>query len=174
MHFLLNFLFVLAAFKWGDWKNWQKYYPTWLFFVGGDLFKNALLHDYSFWTYKETILGSRLLFGHFIIDLLIMTFAYSSTLLIYLGKFPDSLFKKIGWFLLWVSIYTSIEFINLEFLNLIEHHRGWNIGWSILFNLVMFSVLKIHMSNPLLSWIISLVFLLFLLLQFDVPSWVFN
>ncbi|WP_354669956.1 CBO0543 family protein [Paenibacillus sp. BSR1-1] len=174
MHFLLNLMFLVTAIKWGDWKNWRTYYPTWLFFIGGDLFKNALLHDHPFWTYKETILGSRILFGHLIIDILIITVAYSSTLLIYLGKFPTQRLKQIGWVLFWVAIYSLIEFINLNYLNLIEHHNGWNMFWSILFNLVMFTVLKIHLEKPLIAWLISLIFLSILLYIFHVPSWVFK
>jgi hypothetical protein len=170
MHFLLNFLFLVAAFKWGDWKNWRNYYPTWLFFIGGDLFNNAVLHDYRLWSYKETIFGSNILYGHLIIDLLILTIAYSSTLLIYLGNFPSTRVKQIGWYLLWVAIYSLIEFINFEYLQLIDHHNGWNMPWSILFNLVMFIVLKIHVKQPLIAWFISLVFLIILVLTFDVPA----
>lgn len=174
MHLLLNSLFLLAAVKWGDWKNWRTYYPTWLFFIGGDLFKNALLHDHRFWSYKESIFGNRILFGHLIIDILIMTIAYSSTLLIYLGRFPAQRLKQIFWIILWVSLYCLIEFINLRYLNLIEHHNGWNMYWSILFNLVMFPALKIHVEKPLIAWLISILFLSFLLKVFEVPSWVFK
>ncbi|MDQ1143914.1 hypothetical protein QE429_000741 [Bacillus sp. SORGH_AS 510] len=174
MHFIFNLLFLGAAIKWGDWKNWRTYYPTWLFFIGGDLFKNALLHDYRFWSYKESIFGSRILFGHLIIDFLIMTCAYSSTLLIYLGKFPTQRMKQIGWILFWISLYSLIELINLKYLNLIEHHNGWNMYWSVLFNIVMFTVLKIHVEKPLIAWILSIVFLSFLLHKFDVPAWVFK
>lgn len=172
MHFLLNLLFLVAAIKWGDWKNWRTYYPTWLFFVGGDLFKNALLNDFRLWSYKETIFGSNILFGHLIIDILIMLVAYSSTLLIYLGNFPTNRLKQICWILFWVSIYSLIEFVNLNYLNLIEHHNGWNMLWSILFNLVMFTVLIIHVKKPLIAWLMSLLFLFFLLQIFNVPAWV--
>ncbi|WP_338448335.1 hypothetical protein R4Z09_19085 [Niallia oryzisoli] len=46
MHLFHALLFLLAAMRWGDWLNWRMYYPTILFFIGGDLLKNALLHDY--------------------------------------------------------------------------------------------------------------------------------
>jgi hypothetical protein len=170
MHFLFNILFVGAAIKWGDWKNWRLYYPTWLFFIGGDLFKNALLRNHRLWSYQETTTwGSKILIGHMAIDILIMLLAYPSTLLIYLGRFPTGRLKQIGWILLWVVIYSLIEFINLKYLHLIEHHRGWNMFWSILFNIVMFTTLKIHVTKPLLAWSISILFLIFLMQIMKVP-----
>jgi len=37
MNFVYGFLYLFAAWKWGDWKNWREYYPTILFFIIGDL-----------------------------------------------------------------------------------------------------------------------------------------
>lgn len=170
MHFIFNLLFVLAAIKWGDWKNWKVYYPTYLFFIGGDLFKNLILDDYRLWSYKETFFGSNILYGHLVISFMIMALVYPSTLLIYLGNFPKTRFKKLLWVLFWVFLYSLVEIINVEFLNLFEHHRGWNIAWSVLFNIVMFTVLKIHVSRPLLAWSISILFLIFLWNVFDIPK----
>jgi hypothetical protein len=174
MHIFLNFIFLLSGIKWGDWKNWRKYYSTYLFFVGGDLFYNALLHDYRLWNYKENIIGKNLLYGHLIINLLIMVFTYSSTLLIYLGNFPKQRLKQVCWIVLWVFIYSLVEYINSKYLNLIEYHHGWNILWSILFNILMFTVLKIHVNNPLLAWIISILFFIFLYTVLNIPREVFK
>ncbi|WP_318184053.1 CBO0543 family protein [Metabacillus idriensis] len=170
MHFFFNLLFVIAAIKWGDWKNWREYYPTYLFFIGGDFFKNAVLHDYRLWSYKETIFGSNILYGHLIIDIMIIVLVYSSTLLIYLGNFPRNRIKQLLWIMVWVFLYSLIEFINLNYLNLIEHHHGWNIAWSILFNIVMFTVLKIHVNRPLLAWMISILFFALLWILLEVPK----
>lgn len=170
MHFFFNLLFVIAAIKWGDWKNWREYYPTYLFFIGGDFFKNAVLHDYRLWSYKETIFGSNILYGHLIIDIMIMVLVYSSTLLIYLGNFPRNRIKQLLWIMVWVFLYSLIEFINLNYLNLIEHHHGWNIAWSILFNIVMFTVLRIHVNRPLLAWMISILFFALLWILLEVPK----
>ncbi|MFJ8257828.1 CBO0543 family protein [Peribacillus asahii] len=170
MHFLYNLLFLTAAIKWGDWKNWRNYYPTYLFFIAGDLLKNALLHDYRLWSYKETIFGSNILYGHLIIDIMIMMLVYSSTLLIFLGNFPRNRIKQILWILFWVFLYSLVEFINAKYLNLFEYHHGWNIGWSVLFNIIMFCVLRIHVSRPLLAWLISILFIALLWNIFDIPK----
>lgn len=155
MHFFHTLLFLLAAMRWGDWRNWQRYYPSILFFIGGDLLKNALLHDHRMWVYQETIFGKKILFGHLVINLLVMALVYPSTILIYLGKFPLGKVKRIFWIFFWVLIYMIIESINLHF-DLINHYHGWNIWWSFIFDIVMFAVLWVHYNKPLWAWAFSI------------------
>ncbi|WP_442598750.1 CBO0543 family protein [Neobacillus sp. D3-1R] len=174
MHILLNGIFLLAAAKWGDWRHWQKYYPTFLFFIGGDLFYNAVLHKHRLWIYQETIFAENLLFGHLVINLMIMAIAYASTILIFLGHYPQSKVKQVLWLLLWIFIYCLIEFINTKFLNLLTYKHGWNMPLSILFNFVMFPVLRIHMNRPLIAWGISILFFIFLYNYLGIPRDVFK
>lgn len=174
MHIILNLIFLLAAVKWGDWRNWQKYYPTFLFFIGGDLFYNAVLHKHRLWSYQETIFAEDLLYGHLVINLIIMAIAYSSTLLIFLGNYPKSKLKQVLWILLWIFIYCLIEWVNNKYLHLIEYHNGWNTLLSILFNFVMFPVLRIHMNKPWLAWIISILFFIFLYNILDISADIFR
>ena len=170
MHLLLNGLFFVVGIVWRDWKNWKKYYPTYLFFLSGDLFTNALLHNYRMWEYREGFFGKKLLVGHFGVSLLIMLIFYSSTVVIYLGHFPNKLSRIVLWIAGWVCFYTGIEWINLHFLHLIMHHHGWTIQWSMAFNLFIFVVLRIHFKNPILAWGLSLFWILFLLNNFHLPN----
>ncbi|MBT2688191.1 hypothetical protein J7I93_08355 [Bacillus sp. ISL-47] len=169
MHLLFNFLFLLAGYKWGDWKNWRDYYPTILFFIGGDLLKNFLFRNYPMWQYKETIFAENLLIGHPVINLMIMAIVYPATILIFLGHFPNERLKQAVWIGLWVFLYCSIEFVNLQYLHLIEHSNGWSIGWSILFNIFMFFIFRIHHKRPLMALGIGFLWILFLWNMFDVP-----
>ncbi|MFD1039248.1 CBO0543 family protein [Virgibacillus byunsanensis] len=169
MHFLYNVLFLLAGFKWGDWKRWRYYYPTILFLICVDLLKNFLLYDYRMWTYQETFFGENILQNHTFINLVIMAIVYPSTVLIYLGRFPQERRKQIFWFSLWILIYWIVEYINLTYLDLINHHNDWNMWWSFLFLIVMFLMLKIHHKNPLLAWGLSVIFILILWIVFDIP-----
>lgn len=45
---ILVLVFVIIAWKWGDWKNWKLYYPTILFMILGDFV-------YIFLTYKKPL-----------------------------------------------------------------------------------------------------------------------
>lgn len=169
MHLIYNALLLLAAIKWGDWRSWREYYPTILFFIMGDLLKNFLFHDYLIWTYQETMFAQNILSNHTFISLLIMFVTYPSTTLIYLGRFPEEKWKQLLWIGLWVFIYVVIEYINLEYLHLIKHHHGWSMGWSILFNLVMFPMLRLHQKRPLIAWGLSIIWIIFLLTRFPIP-----
>jgi hypothetical protein len=169
MHFIYNLLFLLAAIKYGDWRNWRIYYPTILFFILGDLLKNTLLHDHMLWEYKETIFGEEILFSHIIINLLIMFIVYPSTALIYLGYLPKTMGKQFFWISFWVFLYCSVEWINLKYLHLIEHHYTWSMGWSVLFNYVMFFLLAVHFKKPLLALALSVPWILFLWTSHDIP-----
>ncbi|WP_066309067.1 CBO0543 family protein [Bacillus sp. FJAT-29814] len=169
MHILFNALFLAAGVKWGAWRRWREFYPTILYFISVDLLKNYLLYNHLMWTYQETFFAKSLLQNHTFINLMIMAIVYPSTVLIYLGRFPDERWKQILWLALWIFVYWIVEFINLKFLNLINHHHGWNMGWSLLFLMVMFPMLRIHHKNPLLAWFLSVIFILFLWNVFDVP-----
>jgi hypothetical protein len=169
MHFIFNALFLIAGWKWGDWKRWRAYYPTILFFICGDLLKNFLLYNYPMWTYEESILGESILSNHTFISLMIMFVVYPSTILIYLGRFPNTKGKQFFWYSLWVFIYSLTEYINYRYLSLIHHHNGWTIGWSILFNMIMFFMFWVHHKNPLVALAISAIWVIFLWNVFDVP-----
>ncbi|WP_077617567.1 CBO0543 family protein [Bacillus sinesaloumensis] len=169
MHLLYNALFLVAAIKWGDWKGWRTYYPTILFFIVGDLIKNILYHDYWVWTYQETLFAQNILLNHTFISFLIMFVSYPATVLIFLGRYPEGKWKQILWTGLWMALYIFVEYINLEYLQLIKHHHGWSMGWSILFNLVMFPMLRLHQKNPLIAWGLSIVWIIFLILMFPIP-----
>jgi hypothetical protein len=173
MHLFHAVLFLLAALRWGDWRNWRRYYPTILFFIGGDLLKNALLHDHRMWIYQETIVGEKLLFGHLVINFLVMAVIYPSTILIYLGKFPIEKSKWILWILFWVLLYIAMEFINIQF-DVINHYHGWNIWWSLIFDFVMFFILWIHHHKPLLAWAFSITWLIILWNIFDLSHNLFK
>ncbi len=169
MHLIFNALFLVAGIKWGDWKGWRYYYPTILFLISVDLFKNFLLYNYDMWSYQEVFFGEILLQNHTIINIMIMVIVYPATILIYLGRFPKERSSQLIWVSSWIGIYWIVEYINLKYLNLIDHHNGWNMGWSFLFLIVMFPMLNIHHKNPLFAWILSLIFILFLWNMFDVP-----
>jgi hypothetical protein len=150
MHIFYNLAFLVAAWRWGDWKNWNRYYSTILFFIAGDLLYNFLTHDHPMWMYHSTFST------HTAVSLLIMAVAYPATVLIYLGNYPTGIVKRILWTLLWASLYLVIEFINLNYLKLISHHNGWSIWWSFLLDCILFIKLRLHYKNPLLAWAISL------------------
>lgn len=169
MHFVYNFLFLLAGVKWGNWQEWRKYYPTILFFILCDLFANVITYHYPLWRYQETIFATHILVNHSFVSIMIMLIVYPITILIYLGRFPNGTGKRVFWVMLWVFMYWFVEFINLHYLNLIRHENGWTLTWSLAFNIIMFTVLYTHYKKPLLAWILSAIWAAIIIITFNIP-----
>ena len=98
-----------------------------------------------------------------------MFVSYPVTVLIYLGRFPQQKMKAITWILFWVALYSIIEFINLQFLDLITHHNGWTMTWSVIFNFIMFTMLWLHYKKPGMALLLSIPIVVYLLWYFRVP-----
>jgi hypothetical protein len=162
MYILINTFYLIAGFKWGDWRNWKQYYPTILFFIIGDFLYNFLLYKESMWLFHDLILPN-----HTTITILAMVVTYSATVLIYLGRFPKGWKKRLLWFLLWSGIYLCAEYFNNK-LGFITYHNGWNIWWSVLFTGIIFFILPIHHKRPLLAWLLSIIIIVSLLSIFNV------
>ncbi|WP_019152539.1 CBO0543 family protein [Robertmurraya massiliosenegalensis] len=169
------FLWLLALWKWGDWRNWEKYYATILFFIMGDFIYLYLLSDhFPMWKYDPLTIDSGFGFTSSHISLIIMYIKYPATMLIYLANFPKSnKLKQFLYFTGWVVFYSINEVIDLH-LKFIKHFNGWNIWWSALFNVVMFFILLVHFKKPPVAWLLSICFILFLWNWFEVPSTVFR
>ncbi|WP_442599707.1 CBO0543 family protein [Neobacillus sp. D3-1R] len=169
------FIWLFILWKWGDWRNWKKYYPTILFFIIGDFIYLYLLSDhYPMWKYNPQGFDENAGITNSHVSLSIMAVKYPATILVYLSKFPEgNHIKQIFYILCWVGFYGINEFIDTK-LHLINYYNGWNFGWSLLFNAVAFIILRIHYLRPLLAWCLSVVFILVLWNVFDVPSSVFR
>jgi hypothetical protein len=172
---IYGLIWVGILLKWGDWKNWRKYYPTLLFFILGDFLYMYLLSDhYPMWRYSPSPGDKNIGITNTHISFSIMAIKYPATCLAYLAHFPtQGLWKKVLYYLAWVIVYFANELVDLHF-QLIKYFNGWNLWWSVLFNSVIFLILKIHFHNPLFAWIASAAYVLFLWNQFDVPSTVFR
>ncbi|MBS4175119.1 CBO0543 family protein [Bacillus sp. FJAT-49736] len=172
---LYGLIWLAAGWKWGDWRNWRKYYSTILFFILGDFIYQYFLSDlYPMWTYNPQGVDEKAGLTHVHIFLTIMIIKYPATTLIYLSKFPDGKrLKQILYIVFWVIIYGINELIDIR-NHLIQYHNGWSFWWSVMFNVVMFIILRMHYRRPLTAWALSMLFIVFLWQVFDVPSTVFG
>lgn len=162
MHIIVSLLFLIAALKWGDLKNWKSYYPTILYFAIGDLGYNFLTHDNPLWIYESTI------FSHTFSDLLVVTIVFPSFVLLFLPYYPDEFVKQISYIVIWVFITSTLEYISYS-LGYFSYHNGWSIWWSVVHNCIAFPLLRLHYKKPLWVWPISLAIAIGTLLLFDLP-----
>lgn len=164
MNFLIAGIALIAGWKWSDWRNWEKYYPTILFMIVGNFLYNILTYNHPMWLYEKSLLPN-----HTMIDILHSFVVFPVTIMLYLTYFPESnLIKKIRYILFWTAIYISMEWL-LSKLELFSYHNGWNILWSAGFNITMFTILWVHHKKPLLAWFFSFFIILFLVIFFEVP-----
>jgi hypothetical protein len=47
MHIIGSFLWILATWKWGDWRNWKKYQSTILYMIVFSLLFDVLTYNHS-------------------------------------------------------------------------------------------------------------------------------
>jgi hypothetical protein len=156
--------FLVIAYKWGDWKNWKKYYPTMTFFGMADLIYVTVFNNKPLWDFPTNLLVSSL------DELLLIFGCFFPTTLVFLSRYPTKLYNQIVYNSMWIGIYTSLEVINLK-LGTVEYFNGWNIWWSLLHNTIQFPLIALHHKNPILTWIIALIYLVVCMKIFNVPLW---
>jgi hypothetical protein len=164
MHLIGMLCWILAAWKWGDWRNWKKYHSTILFFISGNFLFNYLTYNYSLWTLSDFFLPT-----HTLNDLAVTLIAFPCSSLIFLGRYPEhSIIAKLNHILLWIFIFVTIEYFML-LIGLFHYEHGWNLWWSILFDIMLFPILRLHYKRPLLTYFLSAAMVLGFMLIFKVP-----
>ncbi|MFZ5967067.1 MAG: CBO0543 family protein [Bacillota bacterium] len=161
---ITGLLAVLICWKWGDWKNWEKYYPTILYFILIDLVTNFLTAHHPLWEYE----GNLLMINHTFSNLFIAFAVYPAIVMIYIPYYPKKLVNQILYILLWTSICTFLEYISFR-LGYFSHHNGWHFGWTIGFDITMFAMLRLHYQRPLLTWPLSAILMTVTLWYLGLP-----
>jgi hypothetical protein len=159
---IIAVLFIAASIKWGDWKNWQQYYPTVLFFTAGNLVYVILTYNYPLWEFESPI------FKCTVSNLLAGLVAYPSATMLYLSGMPTGIPKKVLWMISWVFLYSTIEIVSY-WLGFFSYHNNWNICWSVLFNCSMFPLLWLHYKKPPLALLSAIIIAVFVTIYFRIP-----
>ncbi|PAE23843.1 CBO0543 family protein [Bacillus sp. 7894-2] len=162
------FFFIIIGICFGAWNKWREIYPTLLFWIIGNLLYEVLLYNYRVWVFKPVGVDNFLLPTHSVISLAIAFIVYPFVSVVYLGRFPNTLLKKILWIILWSLIFQGAEIILYNFKS-ITHHFGWSLLWSFIFNLLTFLLLAIHQWKPWVAWLFSIIFIILLIILFQPP-----
>jgi hypothetical protein len=165
----LLLLYAAVGWRFGNWKEFHRFYPTILFFIIGDLLSQFLLFDYTMWEFRPVgNLAKSLNLNHTTIALLKMMIQYPATVAIFIGRLPATLRGRILWILFWTAIFGTTEGL-IQLAGILAYHNGWHFGWDIAFNIMMFSILIIHYKRPIYAWIASIPIIIGLWFIFDVP-----
>ncbi len=160
-YIIVSLIFLVAAWRWGDWRNWQKYYPTILFFILGNFAYGYITYDHPLWEHESPLFKSTLS------DIFITLISFPALVLIFLPHYPNGRYKRIGYILIWVVLSTAFEWIALK-LGFFSYHNGWNTWHSVLFNFIMFPLLRLHHTKPLPAWIMAILAAIVICLSFNI------
>lgn len=163
MHVTIAILTILAAMKWGKGKNWREYHPSMLFISTGGLLYEYIVQENTLWKFHPDFLYSH---GMVVIIYAINTMPLS--IFLFLSHFPEKWLQRILYIFVWSGIYIFVEWI-LHMFDRISYQNDWTLLYSFLFDLVMFSVIALHHNKPFPAYIISLLIIIFLIAQFDIP-----
>jgi len=162
-HIIVALTFISIALKWGDWRNWELYYPTIAFWIIGDSLYGNLTYNKPLWLYYSPTIN------HTLLDLIWRFIVFPCVSVVFLYRFPTSNRRKqVGHYLLWIAFFVIIEAV-LSWLGYIGYYNCWNIWWSIGFDCLMFPLLKLHYENPLKAWIASIAIGMSIIIVFKIP-----
>ena len=162
MHVALGLWAILAAIRWGDWKNWERYYPTMLYIACmGLLYQFFSLSYFSLWTINHDFF-----FNDSTAKLLHILLINPLSAFIFLSNYPkeNNKIKKIQHYVKWCLIFLVTEWIG-NYFSLITYHNGWTFGWSVLFVIVMFLMLRLHYLKKLVALPLSVFWIIFYLIS---------
>ena len=146
----LSLCSIYICYKFGDWKNWGKYYSTILFFILSSVSCAFLTYNQPLWLYKSVIID------HTFTDLFISIILYPCTVMMFIPHLPSKITKIILHISAYVVVYTIPEFIAVK-LGYFTYFNGWNIWYTLIFNCMMFPMLILHYKKPLYAWVIALI-----------------
>lgn len=167
MHVTLILWSVFAAWRWGDWRHWKKYHTTMLFMALSSAMYDVLVNDGPFYLWRYV---GNFYFSEEMASLLYTCVAFPATCLLYLSNFPEERWRQVLHICKYVAIYVSLEIVGLHY-ETISHAHSWNMWWSTLFNLAMFSILRLHHTRPLIAYVVSVAIATYLMIHFHVPLW---
>ncbi|MBB6453108.1 hypothetical protein HNQ94_001556 [Salirhabdus euzebyi] len=163
MHVATALFVLFAVWKWGDWRNWEKYHTTMLYFAVGNLLYNFLTANYFLWRLDADFLSN-----HTVTEILYTLIIFPGTAMLFLCNMPKDKHRRNIHIIKWISIYALWE-LGFVFTKSIEYQYGWTYWWSVSFDIFMFPMLLLHHKKPLIAYLLSIPIGIFFLWWFDVP-----
>jgi hypothetical protein len=162
---LVVLVYILFAVLFVDWKRWKEYYPTIQYYLICNLTYNFLFYNHTLWKYKAVTVDW---LNHTLIELTFSFFILPVALMLYLKYYPKTGRKSLFYLAVWIAYFTFLEYIFYK-RGLFVYENGWGPGWSLIFNVIMFVMIRLHYKNKLLALVITVPVVAILLLFFH-PS----
>ncbi|TYP69491.1 hypothetical protein BCM02_1147 [Paenibacillus methanolicus] len=166
MHVGMAAFMVWLNWRYKTYRRWREYQPTMLYVAACDLLYQGLCARYVLWTYvpKWPVYHQLLTnYGYTFIFL-------PATALLYLSHYPveSRLYAKGLYVLKWYAAFVIGEWVYVA-LTFMDYGHGWTLGWSMLFNVMMFSMMLLHHKRPLWAYLFTIGAVLFWVVVFHIP-----
>uniref|UniRef100_UPI003D2C639E CBO0543 family protein n=1 Tax=Paenibacillus oryzisoli TaxID=1850517 RepID=UPI003D2C639E len=160
MHIALTIWALIAAWKWANWGRWREFLPTIYFMVSMSLLYQYIAHStYHLWHHERNIPTE------LVTDNLYSFIVFPCTVMLFLSNYPNKKAAQFAHLLKWLIIYSALEWVGKK-NGFITYHHGWSWAWSLLFNCMMFPMLRLHHLRPLNAIAISPIIIFVLLMIF--------
>lgn len=163
MHLALALFSIFATWRWADRKNWKQYHPTMLYITSGGLLYEYLTKDHSLWVFHPDFL-----YNQSMVVLVYAVITMPLCVLIFLSRYPQKKMKQVVFVLFWIGIFASLELV-MELTGRISYQHGWSFWYSVLFDTMMFPMLRLHHLKPIRAYMISVIIIVFLMVWLKVP-----
>ncbi|WP_443147085.1 CBO0543 family protein [Paenibacillus sp. HWE-109] len=159
---MVSFWVLAAAWRWGDWKDFKAYYPTMLYISCLKLLYELFSHEVHYEWHLEPDF-----FLNYTGTIMLHTFfIYPLSAFIFLSTFPKlANISKCVHILKWTLIYFIVEALAYK-TGRITYHDSWSLWWSLVFDLNMFLMLRLHYTHFIWSIPLSCLCTFFYLLYF--------
>ncbi|WP_390355698.1 CBO0543 family protein [Virgibacillus halophilus] len=163
MHIAITIWAVVASWKFWNWERFYRYHTTMLYIATMNLLYLFFTAGYHLWK-MESDIGLPVP----IINMLYTFIVFPCTTILFLSRYPEYLKGQIYHNLKWIFIYIGAEWVGSLF-NLITYEHGWNLGWSLLFVIMMFLMFRLHYKRPLFAYLLTFVFTVLIIYYFKIP-----
>lgn len=166
MHLLLSIILIILIIWRGKWRVLEKYNITIFYVITCNLLYNVLCQKKMLWQYKPDVLPT----SHVLVELIYTFINLPAITLLFLSSYPFSkaLRKQIGYIALWVAGSLIIEFPFYKMGRLFLKN-GYVYWMEPFFYITMYSLIRLHHTRRLLTYGLSFIVTIFLLIVFHIP-----
>jgi hypothetical protein len=163
MHVGISLFIIFAVWRFGDWRNWEKYHSVMLYFALGNLIYNFLTAGHFLWRLDADFISN-----HTLTEMLYTLIVFPATSLLFICNYPKGKMKVFLHYVYWISMYAGVELV-MTLTGHIEYKYGWSLVWSVGFDCLMFPMLRLYYKRPLIAYLLSVPIGIFFLWYFDIP-----
>lgn len=163
MHLAITIWAIIASWRAWNLEHFHKFHATILYKSTMNLLYIFITMGYPLWRIQPD-LGLPFI----IISLLYTFIIFPCTVILFLSNYPKSAKSQILHNLKWITIYIVVEWIG-SLSGRITYEHGWNLGWSLLFVIIMFPMLGLHHKRPILTYFLSIIIVTLMIYFFNIP-----